>query len=137
MREVLAVRVPGDPVGKGRPRASRQGRVYTPGKTRAWERDAADLIGARWHGLEPLDEPVAVTVRAVKARPKRITAPGRQLRTTKPDLDNVIKAAIDALEKGGAVVNDTRVAILHRCMSLYAAEDEGPCVEVIVYTLGG
>lgn len=104
----LAFVIPGEPVGKGRPRLSTRGgfaRAYTPAKTRSYESliaTAAIDAGARAHG-----EPVALDVFAYHAIPrswsrsKRAQALDGMIRPTGPrgDLDNVVKAVSDALNK--------------------------------------
>ena len=142
----LLVTVPGDPVGKGRPRARAipvgggkwSATIYTPKETRDWERSAAEAISAAYDG-EPLDEPLMILVRAVKRRPKsrcrRRDPSGRIWRTTRPDGDNVLKAVQDAAVQAGLVVDDTRF-VVSTVESYYAAKGEGPCVEVEVTPAG-
>ena len=66
------VEVPGDPIGKGRPRGTSIGgkvRLYTPKKTADWERSAAMVMTSMWRKA-PLDEPVEVEIAAFAHRPK-------------------------------------------------------------------
>lgn len=134
--------IPGDPIGKGRPRFTAGG-AYTPAKTRAWERDAATLasVAARRVGWSvERNEPLVVVVRAVKSRPQRLsrrTDPdGRLVRTSKPDCDNVVKAVLDALQLAGVLADDAQVHRLE-AESWYAARGEEACVEVEVRHLPG
>lgn len=138
---LLRLSIPGDPVGKGRPRVVRAGafvRTFTPHKTAEWEAGAVWCLRQDWK-QPPLDEPVALHVRAVASRPQRLrkknSPPGRIWRTTKPDGDNVLKCVGDALVKAGVVVDDTRI-VVQTVESLFAALDEGPCVEVILGAAG-
>lgn len=143
--------IPGAPVGKGRPRLTTRGgfaRAYTPKPTLTWEAGAAMVLRSAW-GKAPHDGPVRVTVDAVASRPKAMlpremggSAPksrpppvGRCWRTTKPDVDNVAKATLDALVQAGVIRDDVQVVELV-ARSLYAALDEGPCVEVTVSEAG-
>jgi len=135
---ILRVTIPGPPVGKGRPRLSTAGgfaRAYTPAKTASWERAAAVLARDAYRGA-PLDVPLVLVVRAVAARPKRLLRKcdpdGRIWRTTKPDADNVAKAAGDALTMAG-VLRDDAFVVRFEAESLYAARTEGPCVELELY----
>lgn len=134
VKPLLAISIPGEPVGKGRPRLSTRGgfaRAYTPAKTATWEGNAAALIHAAWD-KSPLDEPLLLVVRAIKARPKAMpkrTPSWRLWRTVKPDGDNVLKCVGDALVSAGVLVDDTRI-VEWRCLCLYAARDEGPSVEI-------
>lgn len=133
---LLHVSIPGEPVGKGRPRVTTVGgfaRAYTPGKTARWETGAALQMRETWGKRPPLDEPVRVVVLAVASRPKRLLRKrdpdGRLWRTTKPDADNVAKAACDALVAAGVLRDDT-LAVRLEVESLFARRDEGPSVEV-------
>lgn len=107
----IVIEVRGNPVAKGRPRATKTGRLYTPGKTRDWESLARVLAQAAMKHGEPIAGPVEVTVRAVFPIPaswpawKRVAAAdGQVAHTAKPDGDNVLKAAKDALN--GVVYRD-------------------------------
>ncbi len=104
---ILTLTIPGIPVGKGRPKFTTAGkfaRAYTPAKTRHYEDlircEAANIMGDR----PPLDEAVSMVVTAYVAIPKAIKGKRRQdaldgilKPTTRPDLDNYIKAAMDGL----------------------------------------
>lgn len=110
--------VPGQPIGKGRPRATTRGgsaRLYTPQRTRDYE----GLIGMHgalaMAGRPPLVGPLAVVldirlqVPASWSRAKRADAlAGRLLPTGKPDKDNVIKAIYDGLN-GVCWVDDAQI----------------------------
>lgn len=134
----LTLTIPGQPVGKGRPRVLRNGHVYTPDRTASWEATAMTMMQRAWPRA-PLDEPCQVHVLAVAQRPKRLMtkrcAPERIWRTTKPDGDNVLKAVCDALQKAG-VVRDDSVLADKRVMSLYTAIGESPCVELWLAPIG-
>lgn len=119
MSAALAIVVPGTPVGAARPRVVRnQGRVraFMPDDHTAWESRATLLARAGWRGLSPLDEPVRVELVAWHSRPQRLRrrADPREAMAAccKPDLDNVLKLAMDALVKAGVLVDDTRVVTL-------------------------
>lgn len=132
---LLCVTIPGEPVGKGRPRVTRSGHAYTPQKTRTWEGDAAATLALIWQGRAPLERPVQVIVHAVASRPQRLLRkkdPAHRLwRCTKPDGDNVLKAALDALVRAG-VIRDDVLAVHAEVRSLYASRFEGPSVEIEV-----
>lgn len=130
--------VPGDPVPKGRPRvALRGGRAmaYTPKRTELWESTAAVLIRAQRGPVPPIDGPVKLTVEAVCRRPARLRRkqddPHRLWRTSRPDIDNVCKAVMDALTLSGALKDDSQVVYLVG-LSWYAGKTEGPCVSIQV-----
>ncbi len=129
--------IPGEPIGKGRPRATTVGghaRLYTPSKTAKWEAYAAATMAQEWTG-EPLRCPVQVTIEAVFSRPKsRVwkTKPmPRYPHVSRPDGDNCAKAVCDSLEKAGVLHNDSQVWVLH--VVKWIADGHGqPHVRVIV-----
>lgn len=140
---LLHVAILGEPVGKGRPRATiRAGHAttYTPAKTRTWEANAAAAIAAEWYERAPLDVPVRLIVQAIAGRPKRLLRKrdpdGRLWRTSKPDADNVLKACADSLVAAG-VLRDDVLIVRAEVESLYARPDEGPSVQVWLEAVDG
>lgn len=136
-----------DPIGKGRPRLTTIGghaRAFTPAKTRKWEARAAvavrDALPFTWGWPT---EPMAIRVVAVFRRPASLECShkrkpcrcdkeglrGRLPHTKRPDGDNVLKAVLDAVEKGGAVKDDAIFASI-TVEKWYAAEGESPRVEI-------
>lgn len=107
-----AFTIPGTPFAKGRPRATRQGRIYTPAPTRSFERQVGQI--AMQHFPAPIDGPVKLTV--VATFEPAASWSGRKKRdhigrghTQRPDLDNVIKALKDGLNRI-AWADDSQVA---------------------------
>ncbi len=110
--------VPGEPQGKGRPRFG-NGRTYTPAKTVAYEqliaRTAAEAMRHLPYELTAL--PCYVRVDVYKGVPKSWTQAKRARALDaleipgKPDLDNVAKGVLDAMN-GVAYVDDTQVVRL-------------------------
>lgn len=104
--------VPGQPVGKGRPRFARRGafiKTYTPAKTKAYEHRVAVF----WSGPKIASgTPVRVEVVAIFKRPKRLFRkrdPDELVDClAKPDGDNVLKSVLDALN-GVAYEDDNQV----------------------------
>jgi len=100
---MIAIYIPGEPIGKGRPRLGK-GHTYTPEKTRTWEEMAA-LEARRQYQGEPLEGPVHMDVEAVFAIPKYWPTWRRQeaeddmvMHIVRPDASNVLKAVEDALQ---------------------------------------
>jgi Holliday junction resolvase RusA-like endonuclease len=136
----VSFRVPGKPVGKGRPRAAKRGKhitLYTPEATATYESTVA-LAASQAMGQAPLiDGPVDVLMRidlpvpsSWSQRKQRDALAGTIIPNTKPDMDNVIKAVFDAMN--GVVWNDdTQVADL-RVRRRYSAT---PGVSVLVMSL--
>ena len=106
--------VPGEPQGKARartylPKGSTKFRSVTPDKTRMYEVRIRNAFLKAWNKNElafPKDRPVRICVTAIytpaASTSKRELAQmqaGLLLPMKKPDLDNVIKAVCDALNK--------------------------------------
>lgn len=99
--------VPGEPVGKGRPRIGRVGghaRMFTPEKTANYERLIALAGSEAMAGRTLLEGAVMVEMRIVLAIPRSMSKKkqsmalaGEIFPTKKPDMDNVIKAIYDGL----------------------------------------
>lgn len=86
-------------------------RAFTPEKTRVWESECAIRAMARMRSRPPMSGPVSVLIIAEFAPApswpawKRDAAIGKRIApTTKPDGDNIAKAAVDALN--GIVIDD-------------------------------
>jgi len=97
--------VPGAPQGKGRPRVgtvSGRARVFTPAKTVAYENLIAHAAQQAMAGRPLIDGPVSCAI-AIDApipaswskRKQAAALAGELMPTTKPDLDNVVKAIFD------------------------------------------
>lgn len=125
--DVIQIRVPGNPVPKGRARAFvRNGRVghHTPEKTRVWEGVARLAASEAMQGRPPLEGPVALWVVATFAPPpswpqwrQKLVAEDGVAHTTKPDLDNLVKATKDALN--GIVWRDDAQVVQIRASKVY------------------
>ena len=128
----------GEPVGKGRPRFARRGaftHAYTPEKTKTYEDEIRMMARAAMGSSEPLETPetVAIYIRvgipASYSKQKRKDALAGILKPTKkPDLDNVAKCHLDAIQGGIIILDDKQVTNLH-VTKVYA---ETPAVEVMV-----
>ncbi len=115
---VIRFVVPGEPVGKGRPRATRVGkgvRLYTPPKTVAYEKRVAICGRAAMYGRPPLPGALAVGLEIYLPIPaswprkrQEMALRAEILPTGKPDVDNVEKAIFDALN-GICWRDDTQV----------------------------
>ena len=100
--------IPGKPVAKGRPRFAMRGIkaiAYTPDKTKQWERDARLIIKAGMKGKPPLEGPVYGDFFFFMPKPKKMK---RKHHTIKPDIDNFIKSAFDAMN-GIVFVDDAQI----------------------------
>lgn len=122
----------GEPVAKERPRLSKCGRVYTPKKTRQWEAMASQAMCLQWGKRPLLASAVLVKIWAIyprpKKRPRTVTREAwesgmRIWRPSRPDLDNVIKCALDAAQLAGVLKDDGFVVHIN-ARKLYAGDPE-------------
>lgn len=112
MKQVIIV--DGDPKGKGRPRFA-QGHAYTPQITREYERTIRDEWMRQAHEQFPDDANIKLTLDAIFSIPKsakrmdKLAMMSGIIRPTKkPDADNILKIAADALN-GYAYSDDKQI----------------------------
>ena len=121
--EVILFEVPGQPQGKGRHRTGRtpDGRpvMYTPKKTKTYEKLIAISFMQRYPGFNPVEGPVQVDIVALFTIPKSRSKKDKEAMrrneifpTDKPDEDNIRKAINDALN-GLAFSEDAHVVYAH------------------------
>ena len=113
--------VEGTPVGKGRPKFARRGKfvsTYTPTKTRTYE-DTIKVAARQAMTIEPLQTPVTVFVyisvpipASYSKKRKEACLSGFEKPMKKPDIDNVSKCFLDAMN-GIVYVDDVQVISLH------------------------
>lgn len=130
-RPILSVSffVPGQPVGKGRPRASRMGkgiRMHTPEKTASYENLVATAAHGSMRGAEPIKGAchVDMDIRLMvpmswSAKRRNQALEGLVFPTKKPDLDNILKAVFDAIN--GIVWEDDVQAVYVQAVKRYSA----------------
>lgn len=122
--------IPGRPVGKGRPRFSRSGHCWTPDRTVAYERDIRlaywETCGRKCFGA---DKALSVEIVLYYVRPKRMTKRNRIMAQrgvlrpiVKPDVDNVTKSILDALN--GIAFSDDRQIVQVTCEKWYDITEE-------------
>ena len=109
--------VPGNPVPQPRARVSTRGgfaRAYVPSKHPVHDYRTQLAVAARLAGLTPTGEPLSVVIDAVFERPKshrnKSGVKGTAPKLPRPDVDNVAKAVLDALQD--VMGDDTMVARL-------------------------
>lgn len=110
-------KIPGEPVPKARPRVTRQGHAYTPRKTADYEalvKDCYRLQGGKYMGDSAIVSMIELRFEIPKSYGKskreRIMA-GEIKHTKKPDVDNCVKAILDALN-GIAYKDDSQIVEL-------------------------
>lgn len=118
----ITFKVEGTPVGKGRPKFARRGNfvsTYTPTKTREYEDLIRDAAKQAMGSNEPLKTPVAayiyITVpipQSYSKKRSKACLDGIERPCKKPDLDNILKCFLDAMNN---IVydDDTQVVSLH------------------------
>lgn len=135
------IEVIGEPRGKGRPRFFRKGNgvgTYTDDKTAAYE----NLIRLAWQqqygDQETATEPIIIYIDAEYTIPdswpkrkKLLTILGRSHKTTKPDLDNIVKAVLDGLNHTTAWKDDAQVC------RIIAGKYHGDRNRLIVHLVNG
>ena len=131
--------VPEKVQGKARPRFShRSGTVYTPGKTKSYERQIAEAYKAQY-GF-PHEGAVMVTIEAVFPIPKSWTrakkaeAAAGKLAPGKPDIDNILKVVLDGLN--GIAYKDDKQVTMTQCKKFYTATNSLPGLRVYVHSNG-
>ena len=132
----VRLRIPGQPVGKARPRMGRGRRVYTPAKTAAYEQ----LVAAEWQaaGSRRLpDGPFALLAEFAFARPAahyrtkaRLLRPDAPAVPTRPDTDNLIKGVLDGAQ-GLAFTDDGWCCEIH-ATKRWCANGEGPHAAIVL-----
>lgn len=110
--------VPGNPVAQPRPRAVRRGKsvgVYNPGTADRWKQAiawcAVQAVRSSWDPIKPVSLVLIFTF----SRPAKPHADWPEHHAQKPDLDNLTKAAMDALTDAGVWRDD---ALVCQCTAL-------------------
>ena len=120
--------IPGDPVGKERPRVA-NGHAYTPAKTKAYEEKVKWCYKQQCPNLDmfPKGTPLTMIVVAGFSIPKSATKKDRAamlngtIRPTKvPDIDNICKLIMDSAQ-GIIYENDSSIVSI-QAMKVYAKE---------------
>lgn len=107
----MTIKIPIKAIGKGRPRFARTGHAYTPEKTREYER----MLRFAYEG-ECYSGKIEVEIRAYYEPPKSLSKRKRNALIgcpydKKPDIDNMAKAVLDALN-GIAYTDDKNIVRL-------------------------
>jgi Holliday junction resolvase RusA-like endonuclease len=126
MSGAVTIVIGGEPVAKGRPRVTRRGFVYTPAATRKYEAHGRLAAQLAMDGRSPITVPVRVEIAVDLPVPaswstkRRDAALRGEVRpTTRPDADNFVKAALDAVN--AIVVTDDALVVELIATKKYAA----------------
>ncbi len=121
----------GHPVPKARPRVVTKGKkrfAYTPKRVKDWENVVKDE--AQKYFERPFDRPVVVSLTFYLPRPN-----SRRLDfwvSTTPDLDNLEKAVLDALN--GVAYTDDRLVVVKSSSKRYVRKGD-PRVEITITSI--
>lgn len=134
---MIAFDVLGEPKAQPRAKARRCGgfvMIYTPATAKQWKGLVADAAKP-FLLSDPIEGPVALTLRFRFARPKshltskgELTKSAPQQKTSKPDLDNLEKAIMDAITDVGLWRDDSQVTV--KTSSKEYGTPEGVSVEI-------
>jgi Holliday junction resolvase RusA-like endonuclease len=138
LTQPVTITVVGNPVAKGRPRFTRKGFGYTPAATRKYEAHGR-LAAQEAMGDRP---PIAVPVRVVALVELPVPTSWSRVRTAaaltggirptgRPDIDNFLKAALDAINN--IVVVDDSLVVDLEARKKYGVQ---PRLVLTVYPLG-
>ena len=132
--------IQGRPRGKGRPKFTRDGHAYTDEKTREYERIVRNVFRKKYgmDAMIPKGYHIIVEIVANFKVPdsdsksvKAAKLTGRIPATIKPDVDNIAKIILDALN-GEAWRDDSEVTGIHP-VKKYSAR--GNCVDVTIFAI--
>lgn len=133
----LSLWIAGTPKAQPRVRAFRRGRhasVYTPDSADAWKAAVRAAVLERTSNSTPFLGPVSLRLEFVLPRPKRLK--GTLVpHASKPDIDNLVKAVMDAMGDCGVWADDAQVAELHASKQ-YAEEGGDTGCDVTVTPCG-
>ena len=127
---VYEFEVIGDIKGKARPRVNTYtGNAYTPTPTKDYENLIKQYFKIKYPRYVPLEGRVAIKISAIFDIPKTTTKKDRVLieegklsPTKKPDIDNIVKIVLDALNKM-AFKDDNQITKLE-VEKLYGQEEK-------------
>lgn len=130
---MISLIIPGEPVAKGRPRMTRSGIAYTPGKTQGYE-NLVKMCYMEQGNKVKLEGRVQLSMLAYfqipKSKSKKMqkAMEEQEIRPTKrPDIDNILKGVLDALNK--LAYDDDSQIVSVRVEKFYSHE---PRVEVAI-----
>lgn len=126
----------GSPTAMGRPRLGKFG-TYTPPKSQAYMKSQIQALqGAIQH---PITGPVKVSVTFVHKRPqyllKKKSPESRLWKTTKPDVDNLLKMVLDIMTYS-RMWNDDNQVVKVVCEDYFCSKAEEPHTQWAVYVYG-
>ncbi len=133
---MILLHIPGSPVAQPRAKATTingHARMYTPSTANLYKASIA-LAATQRHPGPPFDGPLRLTISFVLPRPQRLIWKRRDMprepHASKPDIDNMAKAVMDAL-MGIVWRDDSQVADL-RVRKWIASGYEQPYTQILI-----
>jgi Holliday junction resolvase RusA-like endonuclease len=127
MTAPVTIIIDGHAVAKGLPRVTRRGFVYTPAATRKYEAHGRMAAQLAMNGRPPITGPVSLfalvelPVPASWSRRKSNAAiVSSVMPTTKPDLNNYLKSALDSIN--GIVISDDALIVQLEARKRYGVD---------------
>jgi Holliday junction resolvase RusA-like endonuclease len=125
LSESVTIVIGGEPVAKARPRATRRGSIYTPAHSRKFEAHGRLAAQQAMDGRPPIAGPVRAEIlidlpvpASWSAKRQAAALAADILPTTRPDCDNYVKSALDAIN--GIVVTDDALVVELAAFKFYA-----------------
>ena len=110
-------------------------KMYTPAKTRKWEDRAEKIFRLNPQG-DMESGPLKVIVDVYFKRPVRLKkGPAQYNHITRSDLDNCIKAVLDAMQSADLMQDDKQVVRI-TASKWYTSSDDPARVEVSMQSIG-
>lgn len=139
-RGVVAMRliIPGDPVAWQRAGLNRKtGTIYTRQKPKSFETLVKEIAYENFKE-PPYKGPVTLSVSFYFTRPKSKTYKKKknllEFKTTKPDLDNLIKIIMDSLS--GIIYRDDAQIVMLSAKKFICGENDKPHTEIVINFIG-
>jgi len=112
-----------EPIACPRPRVTKQGRSYYPVKYKNWIKDMRESL----KDMSVPEGALHVELTFIVKRPKAMRKGKRVIHIKRPDLDNMVKAILDALP-----IPDDAVVCSITAKKFYAATGEDPQIEILI-----
>ena len=137
----VEIEISGQPIGKGRPRFTKAGHVYTPPKTKEYENRIQAAAWAKMQELKfkPTGKFVHLKLIAFMDIPKswnkikRLEAEYGVLKpVSKPDLDNICKIAKDGISGMDGIILDDKQVTSIDAQKVFCHPDKGPLLYICV-----
>jgi Holliday junction resolvase RusA-like endonuclease len=112
-----------EPMACPRPRVTRLKRVYYPVRYKNWIKD----MRGRLTDMTVPEGALHVELTFIVKRPQRLRKGERIIHSKRPDLDNMVKAVLDALP-----IPDDAVVCSITAKKFYAAFGEDPQIDILI-----